>query len=117
MCFCLAKSSGPERKRGAKPFVPFWISERHMTPCSGMVCGTCWGVLACRAKCGECCDAVVESCVLVGQDRTEWFSIEAGLRQGCILSPILFAIFIDGLAREIKAAKTVPTIEKLRINI
>lgn len=61
--------------------------------------------------------AVVESCVLVGADRTEFFSIDAGLRQGCILSPILFAIFIDGLAREIKAAKTKPTIGKLRINV
>ena len=60
---------------------------------------------------------VVESCVLVGADRTEWFSIDAGLRQGCILSPILFAIFIDGLAREIKAAKTGPTLGKLRINV
>ena len=33
---------------------------------------------------------VVESCVLVGKDRSEWFELEVGLRQGCILSPILF---------------------------
>lgn len=30
---------------------------------------------------------VVESCVLVGKHRTEWFAVEAGVRQGCILSP------------------------------
>ena len=35
---------------------------------------------------------VVESCVLVGQQSTEWFSLDAGVCQGCILSPILFAI-------------------------
>ena len=28
---------------------------------------------------------IVESCVLVGHQRTEWFQVEAGVRQGCIL--------------------------------
>ena len=58
---------------------------------------------------------IVESCVLVGQDRTNWFPLNAGLRQGCILSPILFAVFIDGLARAVKAAKTQRTLGPLKI--
>src|SRR5690348_6258049 len=29
---------------------------------------------------------------------TDWFDIETGVRQGCILSPILYSIFINGLA-------------------
>ena len=37
---------------------------------------------------------VVESSVLVGHRRTEWFQVEAGVRQGCIL------IFIDELSSE-----------------
>src|SRR3569623_1347377 len=60
---------------------------------------------------------VVESCVLVGADRTEWFPLEAGLRQGCILSPILFAVFIDGLARVVKTANTKQTLADLKVSI
>ena len=60
---------------------------------------------------------VVESCVLVGKQRTKWFVVEAGVRQGCILSPILFAIFIDGLARALKRVKVGSTLEGVKFNI
>src|SRR5579872_5109962 len=43
----------------------------------------------------------VESSVLVNDNHTRFFSINVGLRQGCLLSPILFAIYINGLAEEI----------------
>ena len=36
-----------------------------------------------------------ENCVSVGQDRTEWFRAESGVRQGDSLYPILFNIVID----------------------
>jgi len=39
----------------------------------------------------------VESSILIGDRRTAWFTIEVGLRQGCILSPILFLLFINDL--------------------
>ena len=45
----------------------------------------------------------VESSVVVNAKRGEWFELHTGVRQGCILSPTLFAIFIDGLARAVKA--------------
>jgi len=60
---------------------------------------------------------VVESCVLVGNQQTGWFSVDVGLRQGCNMSPILFAIFIDGLAREVRRANQGVRILDLKINI
>ena len=44
--------------------------------------------------------AKVESSVLLGNSRTEWVEIEVGLRQGCLLSPLLFDIFLDSSARD-----------------
>jgi len=45
--------------------------------------------------------SVVQSTVLVGEEQTEWFDLSTGVRQGCVMSPILFSLFINGLAREI----------------
>jgi len=47
----------------------------------------------------------VESCVLVSGETTDWFSIDTGVRQGCVLSPILYAFFINGLIDELKQAQ------------
>ena len=47
----------------------------------------------------------VQSCCKVGSERTDWFDVETGLRQGCVMSPILFDIFIDGLIGELRAVK------------
>jgi hypothetical protein len=44
----------------------------------------------------------VESCVVLDDICTDFFEILVGLRQGCLLSPILFDIFINDLAEEIK---------------
>ena len=55
--------------------------------------------------------------MLVGKHRTRWFSVEAGVRQGCILSPILFAIFIDGLARVVNQVKVRSVLTGTKFNI
>jgi hypothetical protein len=43
----------------------------------------------------------VESSVLLGDMRTDFFKIEVGVKQGCLLSPALFDIFVNELGEEI----------------
>ena len=42
------------------------------------------------------------ACVKVGQSKSEVFHVHKGARQGCTLSPWLFNVFIDEVAREAK---------------
>jgi hypothetical protein len=46
-----------------------------------------------------------ECSVIVNGKLTEWFSVESGVRQGCIISPILFLITIDWIMRRTTADK------------
>ncbi len=43
---------------------------------------------------------VVQTSVLVDDDQTEMFDLHTGVRQGCVVSPVLFSFFINGLARD-----------------
>ena len=45
----------------------------------------------------------LKSRVRVGSTYTEWFPVEAGVRQGNTLAPTLFALYLDDLVAEIKA--------------
>ena len=41
------------------------------------------------------------ACVRVGNDVSEWFPVNLGLRQGCVMSPWLFNVYMDGVFREV----------------
>ena len=41
------------------------------------------------------------ACVRVGNDMSEWFPVNVGLRQGCVMSPWLFSVYMVGVNREV----------------
>ncbi|MCG8432127.1 MAG: reverse transcriptase family protein, partial [Candidatus Omnitrophica bacterium] len=41
-----------------------------------------------------------ECSIILEQTLTEWFEVKSGVRQGCILSPILFLVVIDWVMRQ-----------------
>ena len=41
------------------------------------------------------------ACVRVGNDVSEWFPVNVGVRQGCVISPWLFNVYIDDVIREV----------------
>ncbi|MCG8033469.1 MAG: reverse transcriptase family protein, partial [Candidatus Thiodiazotropha taylori] len=45
----------------------------------------------------------VQYCIRLNGLHTDWFSVKTGLKQGCLLSPILFNIFINNLVDAIKS--------------
>ena len=59
----------------------------------------------------------VESCVLLGDSRTDFFEIEVGLRQGCILSPLLFNLFINDLRDHVHKLKKGVRLGRTRISL
>ena len=44
----------------------------------------------------------VKSAVKLNGHMTEWFTVNIGLKQGCLLSPVLFTIFFSSLISDIK---------------
>ncbi len=46
----------------------------------------------------------VECTVKINGNLTDWFPVNIGLKQGCMLSPSLFNLYINGLIKEIKAS-------------
>ena len=43
------------------------------------------------------------ACVRVGNKESEMFEVTVGLRQGCVMSPWLFNLYMDGVMREVNA--------------
>ena len=42
------------------------------------------------------------ACVRVRNDESEWFPVNIGLKQGCVMSPWLFNVYMDGVVLEVK---------------
>ena len=59
----------------------------------------------------------IQSVVLINDDRTEWFNVDVGVRQGCVLSPTLFNIFINRVIKEVKAMRKGVMINQIMVSI
>ena len=55
-------------------------------------------------------------CVRLGIDVSEWFPVNVGLRQGSVISPCLFNVYIDGVVREVNARVLGKGLELLSVN-
>ena len=47
-----------------------------------------------------------QCCVRHGGQHSEWFAVKSGVRQGCVISPILFLIVIDWVMKKTTAQRT-----------
>ncbi len=43
----------------------------------------------------------VSCCVRINGVKTDFFNVSSGLKQGCLLSPLLFNLFLNDLSQEI----------------
>ena len=56
------------------------------------------------------------ACVQMVNDVIEWFSVNVGLRQGCVVYPWLFNVYIDGLVRKVNVRVLRKGLELLSVN-
>ena len=56
------------------------------------------------------------ACVRVGNDVSEWFSVNIGVRLGCVMSPWLFNVYMDGVVREVNVRVLGKGLELLSAN-
>lgn len=59
-----------------------------------------YGIPAKYVRLIQCVYKDSEAAVLVDGERTDWFRVETGVRQGCIWSPLLFGVLIDFVLRK-----------------
>ena len=58
-----------------------------------------------------------EATVRTGHGTTDWFPIEKGVRQGCILSPCLFNLYAEDIIRNARLEEAQAGIKIARRNI
>ena len=60
------------------------------------------------------CILIVQLVLRVKGGESEWFRIESGVRQGCIMSPWLVNVYMDGVMKEVKMGMGRRRVRELR---
>ena len=55
-------------------------------------------------------------CVRVGKNVSEWFPVDIGVRQSCVMSPWLFNFYLDGVVRKVNVRVVGRGLELLSAN-
>ena len=55
--------------------------------------------------------------VRVNNNLTPWFDVEAGVKQGCILLPTIFSVYINDLAERMNSLNCGITIDAIRLGV
>ena len=56
------------------------------------------------------------ACVRNGSEVSDWFPVKVGLRQGCVMSPWLFNVYMDGVVREVNVRASGRGVSVLGVN-
>ena len=56
-------------------------------------------------------------CARMGNDVSEWFPVNVGLRQGCVMSPWLLNVYMDGVVPEVNLRVLVKGLRLLRFEV
>ena len=67
-------------------------------------------------KAGQSFFIYTKACVRVGNDVSEWFPVNVGLRQGCVMSPRWFNVYMNGVVREVNVTVLGKGLELLSAN-
>ena len=52
----------------------------------------------------------------IGNDMNEWFPVNVGLKQGCVMSPWLFDVYMDGVVRDVNVRVLGKGLELVNVN-
>ena len=103
--FALKQVCEKVREKGGKVYLGFMDLEKAYDRVNREAL---WQVLRMYGVSGKLLNGIKsmydgsKACVRVNGSLSEWFDIDSGVRQGCVMSPWLFNVFMDGVMKEVR---------------